>query len=154
MILITVQEILNKLNMTEKAMEFLGSGGDKGNKRKTEGVKYPPLEKARLDEAMARIVVAANDDDKLIAMAEYSKVMKEVKEEKAASERLVEFHGYEIPSKEVKAIESLLKLVNENRRKMYLVARLKIWKRMPVDIAYFCENPLSMENFFKQLIKV
>ena len=106
----------------ERSMDKMGKRGLKKAKEVgEEGVIYPRHIKDRLDKALANIVAAKTDEEKFVAMKEYSKEMVEAKSEQERRMELVEFKGKQIHRFELWAMEAIVQEINEDYAEQRIV---------------------------------
>ena len=103
--------------MEKQFRKLRGRGDERREEASAEGVKYPPHIKEKLDNALAKIVDAKDDETRLAAMKEYKGEMGEVKEQF----ELVDFNGEKIHRFELEALNQIVAEINEDYAKQRLV---------------------------------
>ena len=99
----------------EKQFGKLGNRGDERREEASaEGIKYPPHIKLRLDNALAKIVDAKDDEERSGAMAEYEREMKKSKAEQERRMELVKFGDEQIHRFELEALQGIVDEINQD----------------------------------------
>ena len=134
----------------EKQFEKLRERRDERREETSaEGVKYPPHIKERLDNALANIVDAKNDEERLGAMAGYSEEMEEAKAEQERRMELVElprnsyyrFEGVMVERHERDALIEMMKEITEDWKENF-----EHWHGNQFWIDHFTEEQLVVED--------
>ena len=128
----------------EKGFEKLRERRDEGREEASEGVKYPPHIKEKLDNALAKIVVAKDDEARIAAMNGYRTEMDSAKEQF----ELVEFGEERIHRFELEALAGIAKEIYEMKVKQ----GKDLMGQTKEDLLEFLRNLIDIKD--NQVIKL